>query len=263
MSNKDIIQVHNLSKSFNQVLSFEDIIRFRLKRKPLVWALQAIDFQLPEGKILGILGPNGAGKTTLLKCLSGLIIQDTGSIIIDHSPSDKYPIRVKSLIGLVSTEERSFYWRLSGRQNLEFYAAMYGLSAKESTERINELLSAFDISYASKRFDTYSTGMKRKFSLLRALLHKPKILLVDELTKSLDFDTSLSLYKFIKDLANNGTTVLLTSHNIPEAENLCDMFMFLGDGKVSAFGNITDLRKQFNTNNASLTDIYKMVRKNV
>ncbi|MFH1062918.1 MAG: ABC transporter ATP-binding protein [Candidatus Omnitrophota bacterium] len=262
MSNSDIIQVRNVEKSFFPVLTLGDILGIRLKRKPPVKALEDISFQLTAGKILGILGPNGAGKTTLLKCLCNLIIPDKGTILIDQYSGDKYPAKIKSLIGLVDNEERSFYWRLSGMQNLEFFAALYGLSPKQTKLRITELLSIFNIDFMLKRFDTYSTGMKRKLSLLRAIIHKPKILLVDELTKSLDFDTALSLYKFIKNLSNNGTTIILTSHNIPEAENLCNTFMLLVKGKISAMGNLEDLRRKFKTANASLTDIYKMVMEN-
>lgn len=234
----------------------------RLNKKPAFNVLENISFQSAAGEILGILGPNGAGKTTLLKCLCGSIIPDKGTILIDQYSVDKYPTRVKSLIGLVDSEERSFYWRLSGKQNLEFFSALYGLNRQQTKLRIDELLAIFHIDFIHKRFDTYSAGMKRKLSLLRAIIHRPKILLVDELTKSLDFDTSLSLYEFIKKLSNTGTSIILTSHNIPEAENICDKFILLLKGKISALGNIDALRQKFKTADASLTDIYKMVIKN-
>ncbi|MBU1044146.1 MAG: ABC transporter ATP-binding protein [Candidatus Omnitrophica bacterium] len=251
-----------MSKSFSPVLTLQDILKFRLANKNPVSALEDINFQLDSGKILGILGPNGAGKTTLLKCLCTLIIPDKGSIVIDHYLANTPADKIKSLFGFVDNEERSFYWRLSGIQNLEFFAAMYGLTPKQTKLRINELLSIFDINYIHKRFDTYSSGMKRKLSLLRAIIHRPKILLVDELTKSLDFDTSMSLYKFIKDLSANKTTIILTSHNIPEAENLCDTFMFLKSGKIAALGSIDTLHQNLKNADASLTDIYKTVMKN-
>ncbi|MBU1087098.1 MAG: ABC transporter ATP-binding protein [Candidatus Omnitrophica bacterium] len=245
------------------MLTIQDLLKLLMNKKKPVKALEDINFQLTAGKILGILGPNGAGKTTLLKCLCNLLIPDQGTILIDQYPADKSSFEIKSLIGFVDNEERSFYWRLSGMQNLEFFAALYGLSPRQTTLRIQELLAVFDINYIHKRFDSYSSGMKRKLSLLRAIIHNPKILLIDELSKSLDFNTSLSLYNFIKQLSLNGTTIILTSHNIPEAENLCDYFMFIDQGKQSALGNLNDLRKQFNMLDASLTDIYTTVIKNV
>ncbi len=262
MSNLKVINVRNLGKSFTPIRTIQDILRLKLNRKEPVKALTDINFQLCSGKILGILGPNGAGKTTLLKCICKLLIPDQGTITINLSYDNKNSSAIKSFFGFVDNDERSFYWRLSGIQNLEFYAALYGLDKKQAEKRIQELLSIFNINYIHKRFDSYSTGMRRKISLLRAIIHKPKILLIDELSKSLDFTTSLNLNKFIKDLSKQGTTVILTSHNISEAENLCDTFMFLDQGKQSALGSINDLRNKFQSASASLTDIYRMVIKN-
>jgi len=262
MSNLNVINISNLEKSFSPIRTIKDIFRLRLSKKEPIKALEDINFQLSKGKILGILGPNGAGKTTLLKCICSLLIPDKGKVEINLNYDNKRILNLKSHFGFVDNDERSFYWRLSGMQNLEFYSALYGLNKKQASNRINKLLSIFNINYIHKRFDSYSTGMRRKISLIRAIIHKPQILLIDELSKSLDFNTSSHLNKFIKDLSLQGTTIILTSHNISEAENLCNTFMFLDQGKQSALGCINDLRNKYKADHASLTDIYRMAIKN-
>ena len=163
------------------------------KKNIPVQALKDISLEFYQGKITGILGPNGAGKTTLLKCISTLILPDNGEIFVSGYNVQTHDNEIKSMIGFVSAEERSFYWRLTGLQNLQFYACLYGLDKEKTSARIEYLFKFFRIDYENKRFDSYSTGMKRKFSLMRALLHDPQILLLDEPTKSLDYSTALEL----------------------------------------------------------------------
>jgi ABC-type multidrug transport system ATPase subunit len=262
MRNKTIILVNDLTKYFFPVPQLKEFFRFKPVRRAPFKALENISFQLLEGQILGILGPNGAGKTTLLKCLSTVIIQDKGQIFINNRDLTKSPFQVKKDIGFVLADERSFYWRLTGKANLEFFAAMYGMSKADSKNRIKELLALFDVDYADKRFDSYSTGMKRKFALIRALLHKPKILFIDELTKSLDLETTSMFDKYISSLANQKTTIILTSHNIIQMEHLCDTFIFLNKGKIITSGNLGQIQAQYNMPRANLTQIYKAVQDN-
>ncbi|MFC1496606.1 ATP-binding cassette domain-containing protein, partial [Candidatus Margulisiibacteriota bacterium] len=141
----------------------------------------------------------------------------------------------------------SFYWRISGRANLEFYAALYNLEAKT---RVEELLKLFNIDYADKRFDTYSSGMKRKLAIIRALLHDPEILLLDEPTRSLDYNSSLELRNLIKSQKEKGKTIILATHNLDEAKELADEVVILNKGKIKINKHINEAQE--------LEETYKM-----
>jgi len=254
------IEVDQLTKDFIPCLSFSNLLRFNFKHRRPTRALENITFSLKKGGILAVLGPNGAGKTTLLKVLSTLILPDKGAITISGYRVGKDDEKIKSLIGLVSSQERSFYWRLSGRQNLEFFAAMYGLDKRVAKSRIQELFSMFQINYheQNKRFDSYSTGIKQKFALIRALLNNPEFLLFDEPTKSLDYKTASNLRNFIKDdlVGRQGKTVIFTTHHMDEAVGFGQRFMILHGGRLFAFGTLDELRKMINNPRATMGEIF-------
>lgn len=249
-----IIETENIQKTFVPALSYGDILRCRLKtRKPIV-ALKNISLTIPARVILGILGPNGAGKTTLLKTIATLILPDSGTIKVKGYYVGWHDNEIKSCIGLASSDERNFYWRLSGRQNLEFFGQLYGINRKQLLCNIQRLCAIFGVNYLERRFDTYSTGMKRKLALMRALLHNPDILLLDEPTKSLDYASSAELQKIISNEAKGGKTIIMATHDIRQAQNLCNYVLILIKGTVRAFATIEALKKQFGC--ADLADIY-------
>ena len=140
---------------------------------------------------------------------------------------------------------------------------MYGLTKKAAGKKITELLYRFSIDYADKRFDSYSTGMKRKMSLVRALLNNPRILLIDELTQSLDYETAGDISSYIRKLADDKVTVIISDHNINVLEKLCRFFIFLKKGHMLAFDNIDNLRNRLEDPDADLTEIYELIKKNV
>jgi len=251
-----MVEIEKLTKLFYPPPSYSDIVKLRFKHKIPTKALDNVSFSLKRGKILGILGPNGAGKTTLLKIISTLMLPDKGKVIVNGFKTGKDDERIKSLIGLVTSEERSFYWRLTGIQNLEFFASLYGLNGRQTKSRIRRLLELFKIDYANKRFGTYSTGMKRKFALIRALLHNPQILLFDEPTKSLDYNSAQELRMFIKNLAIEGKTILFATHIMEEAQNLCNLFIILHKGRIYGIGALKDLREKIGSVSANLAEIY-------
>ncbi len=254
-----IIEIQNISKSFYPALSFRDILTLKFTQKQKIEALNNVSFCLAKGSVTGILGPNGAGKTTLLKTISTLILPDAGEIIIDSrlrvGEDDE---KIKSMIGFVSSQERSFYWRLTGRQNLEFFSSLYGLNKKETSARVEYLFRLFEIEYADKRFDTYSSGMKQKLSLVRALLQDPEILLLDEPTKSLDITTAINLHSFIKNKLSveQKKTIVYTTHSIQEAQSLGDSYIIMDRGEIKAEGNTEGLRKKINKPQASFEEIF-------
>ena len=255
MMHTQALEIKNLTKIFIPPLSLTDFGRFHFKRTSLI-ALNNLSFSLEKGKILGILGPNGAGKTTLLKIIATLILPDQGTVSVGEFTVGKDDKKIKSLIGLVTSEERSFYWRLSGLQNLEFFATLYGLSKNQARLRIKQYFALFGISYENKRFDAYSTGMKRKFAIIRALLHKPELLLFDEPTRSLDYKSSCELQIVIKDIAQGGNTVIFATHDLKEAQQLCNVFMILDGGALKGIGTLDELRKEVGDTKAPLSEIY-------
>ena len=242
------IETTGLTKKFTQRRRLRQIALHPLQRKTIT-ALDRIDLQIKEGEIFGILGPNGAGKTTLIKMLSTLILPDKGKAwvngydILHHSES------IKQSIGLVTSEERSFYWRLSGRGNLRFFAALYNMSSSQAERRINEILETFELQEkANDLFHTYSTGIKQKLALARGILNNPQILFIDEPTKSLDPIAAQNIRKLIRKklVKEQGKTVFLATHNLEEAEELCDYLDIIDRGRIICQGTPSQIRKSVN-----------------
>ena len=171
------------------------------------------------------MGPNGAGtKTTLIKLLTTLIIPSSGSIRIAEFDIQE-EAKVKRAIGGATSDERSFYWRLTGRQNVKFFASLYNMPARKASLRINEVLSQIGLQQvADRRFQTYSTGMRQRLAIARALLPESRIIFMDEPTKGLDPSGTRLFYDFIREhLINDlGITIFLSSHNLTEVEKVCD-----------------------------------------
>jgi ABC-2 type transport system ATP-binding protein len=229
-----IVQVLNLHKKFKVPKSYADLLRHPFKTEVLI-ALEDVNFSVAEGSCLGILGPNGAGKTTLMKILSTLIRPTSGEVWIDGVNVEKNSGEVKKIIGCVISDERSFFWRLTGRQNLQFFATLNNLPKKRAMsviERLVELASlAEDI---EKPFQKYSSGMKQKLAIARALLTDPKILLLDEPSKNLDPLFRGRFFTFLKEtiLDQMKKTVIMATHNTQEVEHLCNDIMVLNKGRV-------------------------------
>ena len=239
------IEAFELVKTFAKKRPVRDLVRHPFRRAERVHALRGVDFDVRRGEIFGLLGPNGAGKTTLLKILSCLIVPDRGRALIAGEDTRRES-RVKPHIGLVHSDERSFYWRLSGRDNLKFFARLYDVPGKRIASRIDELLQKVDLTEAApRRFSDYSSGMKQRLAIARALLHDPPILLMDEPTRSLDPAACLSLRRLIKDelAGRDGKTILLATHNLREAEVLCERIAILVQGTVRQVGTIAEVRR--------------------
>ena len=260
---KPILEVEKLTKDFIPPLSFGKLIKFGFKHRNPIRALDNISFSLKKGQILGVLGPNGAGKTTLLKTIATLILPDKGSVIVNGWRLGINDDKIKAFTAMVSSQERSFYWRLSGKQNLEFFASMYGL--KNPKDKIEELFKLFAIDCRDNRFDTYSAGTKQKFALIRGLLNDPELLLLDEPTKSLDYTAALNLRTFIKEdlVRKKEKTLIFTTHHMDEALDFCDLFMILHKGKLYALGTLDELRRKINNPSAGLGEIFVKLTKEV
>jgi len=239
------IEGFQLEKSFAKKRSIKDLFTKPFAAPGNVRALRGVDLHVKTGEIFGLLGPNGAGKTTLVKILSCLILPDRGRALIGGEDV-RHEQKVKPRLGLVHSDERSFYWRLSGRENLRFFARLYDVPGKRIDARIDELLQKVDLAEAApRRFSDYSSGMKQRLAIARALLHDPPILLMDEPTRSLDPAASLALRALIRDelKGRDGKTILLATHNLHEAEALCDRIAILVAGTVRQVGTIAEVRR--------------------
>jgi len=204
---------------------------------PFVEALRGINLKVDEGQTFGILGPNGAGKTTLIKILCTLIIQDGGEAYVHGIDVKKEPLEVLKNLQAVLPESRGFTWRLTGRQNLEFYAILYGLSEAEAQERIDYLLDLTGLAdRANDGYQQYSTGMQRKLLLCRALLRSTPILLFDEPTVGLDPASAAEFRNLLHDklAGEEKKTILLSTHNLYEAQSMCDRIAILDRGRITA-----------------------------
>jgi ABC-2 type transport system ATP-binding protein len=210
-------------------------------------AVDNINLNIKKGEFFGLLGPNGAGKTTLIKMLCCLILPNAGTARIFDHDIVREEATVKKLVGLVSSEERSFYWRLTGFENLEFYGSLYHLPRQQVKGRIGELLNLVGLANEGDiRFQNYSTGMRQKLAIARGLLSNPEVLFVDEPTRSLDPVSAQAVRSiFKKKVSGEGKTVILATHNLSEAEQLCDRLAIMDHGRIIALGSVKELRSFF------------------
>ena len=239
------ISIRQLSKTYPVALARLKKF-FRRKATNPVEALHDVSFDVREGEIFGLIGPNGAGKTTLTKIIATLVQPTSGSVVVRGSDSVRDEQAVRAQIGLATAEERSFYWRLTIEQNLTFFARLYGLSERASRARINELLTRLELEpLARRRFGELSTGNKQRVAVARAMLSSPPILLLDEPTRSLDPLAAARTRSLINSLARDAgkpVTVLLTSHNLAEIEELCDRVAVISRGTIRALDTPEHLR---------------------
>jgi len=212
---------------------------------PVRYALRDVSFSLSQGETLGLLGPNGAGKTTLLKIIATLLFPTSGSVFVHGREVSKDSVEARRQMGLVTSDERSFYWRLTGRQNLSFFAALYGIPQRRAAQTTATLLEVLGLTAAADRpFLEYSSGMKQKLAIARGLLNEPRIVLYDEPTRSLDPVSAQQIRRWIQEthLRGRRQTHLLATNQLQEAEQLCDRVIIINQGSVIALGTIKQIR---------------------
>lgn len=234
------IETKGLSKQFTRPRGL-----MRLARRPPVTAVDDVHLRVEQGEFFGLLGPNGAGKTTLVKMLCTLILPSAGSArVAGHPLHDDATIR--AAVGLVVGDERSFYWRLTGRQNLAFFAAMHGYRGPTANDRVQTVLEVVDMhERADDRFAAYSSGMKQRMAIARSLLHSPRILFLDEPSRSLDPVATNRLHDLLLNLVEQqGVTIFLITHDLLEAEKLCRRVAVMHRGRIRAVDSPAALRQQ-------------------
>ncbi|MFQ5933773.1 MAG: ABC transporter ATP-binding protein [Dehalococcoidia bacterium] len=232
------IVVHNLTKRFPVRRRWRETI-IRPFHQRWMTALDGVDLEVRQGEVLGLLGPNGAGKTTLLKILCTLLLPTGGRAAVNGHDVVEAPRRARQAVGYCLDTERSFYYRLTGMQNLAFFATLNNLGSREATTRIAKVLGTVGLNGAAgDPFMTYSKGMQQKLGLGRALLTDPGVLLLDEPTKSLDPGAAIEFRRFLRTtLAERlGKTILLVTHSLEEASECCDRVAIMDQGRISFQG---------------------------
>lgn len=224
--------------------------RYGLLRSKLtvIEALKGISFRVNYGEVVGLLGPNGAGKTTTIKILATLLLPDKGTARVAGYDVVREVDKVRKHIGLMLTVEKGFYGKLTGRENLEYFAALYGLSRDEAKKRLDYLIKLLEIDKLGadvKLFEEFSLGMKARLSLARALLSDAEILLLDEPTLGLDPPSARRIRELVKNLAHGeNKAILYTTHNMFEAEIVCDKVILINKGIIVAEGSPRELKEK-------------------
>ena len=217
-------------------------------------AVDGLDLQIPSGSFFGLLGPNGAGKTSTISIISGLIKPKVGTVQVDGKTWNTDSKLIKQSIGLVP-QEIALYDSLTATENLNFFGSSYGLGVTTIKTRIEELMVSFGLEdHQKKPIEAFSGGMKRRVNLMVALLHNPKILILDEPTVGIDVHSRLMINTYLKKLNEGGMTMIYTSHQLEEAEKLCDQLAIMDYGKVIAEGETQELLSQ--TEGQTLNDVF-------
>lgn len=216
-----MIQINNLSKKY---------------KGADFYSVQELDLNITEGEIFGLLGPNGAGKTTLISMLSSLLKPTSGSFTINGLTYQENKNELKHLIGIVP-QEYALYPSLTAYENLHYFGSMYGFKGTVLQERIETHLETLGLSnFAHKKISTFSGGMKRRVNLMASILHAPKVLFLDEPTVGVDVQSKNAIIEHLKQLNDNGTTIIYTSHHLNEAEHFCTRVAIIDHGRLLCKG---------------------------
>jgi ABC-2 type transport system ATP-binding protein len=217
-------------------------------------ALRCVSLDIQAGEFFGLLGPNGAGKSTLIHCTTGLATPTAGAIrVFGHDALEHYE-QARLAVGL-APQELNLDWFLTVEETLDYHAGYFGMPKKQRRERAAELLDAFSLrAKKDERVRTLSGGMKRRLVLARALMHRPRLLILDEPTAGVDVELRLELWQYVQRINAEGTTILLTTHYLEEAEQLCGQIAFISEGQIAAQGTSAQLAGRYGV--ASLEDAY-------
>jgi ABC-2 type transport system ATP-binding protein len=208
-----------------------------------VEALKGISLEIKSGEIFGLLGPNGAGKTTLIKCLTTLLLPSGGQAWVNGYELTKQDNAIRASVGCMLMGERGLYWKLTGRENLIFFGALYHLHPDQRQRRADAIVERLGLTdIADRPVETYSSGQKMKLAFAKALINDAPLLILDEPTNTLDLPSAHELRNIVRELNRQGKTVIYTTHIMSEAETLCDRVAIIDRGEVIALGNVPDLK---------------------
>ena len=227
-----MLEIKNLTKKFKKATVVSDI-----------------SFKVNPGEIVGLLGENGAGKTTTLRMISTMLNITSGEAIVNGFSASKDSIKVRNEIGILFGGDVGLYDRLTARENIKYFANLYGISDKDADVRINELAKKFDMDeYIDKKVSKFSRGMKQKVSIARSIVHSPSVMLFDEPSTGLDVTAARTIQDFILDCKKEKKTILFSSHSMREVEKLCDRVVIINKGKLIEDSSIDTLKEKYNNN---------------
>lgn len=233
-----MLEIKNLTKKFKKSTVVDDI-----------------SFKVNPGEIVGLLGENGAGKTTTLRMISTMLKITSGEAIVNNFSANKEPIKVRNEIGILFGGDVGLYDRLTARENIKYFANLYGMSDKDADIRINELAKKFNMEeYIDKKVSKFSRGMKQKVSIARSIVHSPSVMLFDEPSTGLDVTAARTIQDFILDCKKENKTILFSSHSMREVEKLCDRVVIINKGKLLEDCSIDALKEKYN--NDDLEEVF-------
>jgi ABC-2 type transport system ATP-binding protein len=226
------------------------------KRYGNITAISNLNLTIPSGQFFGFLGPNGAGKTTTIKTIAGLLKPTSGAIKVEGFDVQKQPLQAKRVLGFIP-DKPFIYEKLTGKEFLQFVAGLYEVNGNEVETRIAQLLEMFELTdWADELVESYSHGMRQKIVMSAALIHQPKVLVVDEPMVGLDPKGARQVKKIFKDLCARGTTIFMSTHTLEIAEQMCDYIAIIQKGTIIAQGTIGELRIIAKTGMTTLEDIF-------
>lgn len=233
------VRVDSLSKTY-QVRQRKGLFK---SEKSSVEALKSVSMEVCAGEIFGLLGPNGAGKTTLIKILTTLLLPTSGEAWVNGYQLKRQENKVRASVGCMLMGERGLYWKLTGRENLEYFGALYHLLPEKRRRRAEEIIALLDLEeIADRTVETYSSGQKMKLAFGKALINDAPLLVLDEPTNTLDVPSASELRAIVRDLNDQGKTIIYTTHIMTEAETLCDRVAIIDHGQLLALGTVEELK---------------------
>lgn len=240
-----IVETYQLTKEFRQ------------GRSDKILAVKNVNLQIKRGEIFCLIGPNGAGKSTLLKMLCGLIIPTSGSAKFAGYDILRDADKIKPLIGIAGFTENSFFGRLTGRQNLEFFSALYNLSSRETEAKISNVVEMLGMnSEIDIEFQNLSTGMRQRLAIARSLLSSFELLFLDEPTKSLDATIATRLRDFLKKITKEEKTIFYITHNLKEVVEFSNCIAIMDKGEIKICGDLQEIKKESGVVNKDLEQIF-------
>jgi ABC-2 type transport system ATP-binding protein len=251
-----LVSVKGVSMHFPITKRFRELVLQPFRPRRLFTALTAVTLDVLRGDRIAVLGPNGAGKTTLLKLIGGLLLPTEGEIVVNGFSTLDRSTEARKSVGFVMNEERSFFWRLSAMQNLEFFAALDDQPADTLRDRCLDLIRFVGLEeHADKPVSNYSSGMKQRLALARGLLGEPEVLILDEPTRTLDPIAYEEFVGLINERLHKGSgkTILIATHRLEEASRLCEKVLVISKGRLSGFDRTQDLAGR----GISLSDYYR------
>lgn len=246
-----------------KMINVQDVTKKFQDKKVYVTALKHVSFDVQKGEVVGLLGENGAGKTTLLRTIATLLTPTDGTISVAGYDTVKNPEEVKKKMGVLFGGETGLYDRLTARENLEYFATLYGLSKHETKVRIEELAKMFGMKdYLNRKVVGFSKGMRQKVAIARTLIHNPDIILFDEPTTGLDITSSNVFRQLVHQLKRDGKTIIFSSHIMEEVTMLCDTVAMMHKGELVHHGSLEALYKEEESRDLNYIFMSKLVRGN-